>query len=79
MRALWTVLISLLGALTWCRQHLKFQDQRGIFHAISPEHGDWLLLATVLLGCGTVLVIAWREVSASPGTAKPGVDKDHGQ
>lgn len=79
MRALWTVLISVLGALTWYRQHLKFQDQRGIFHAISPEHGDRLLLAAVLLGCGTVLVIAWKEESASRGAPKPGVDKGHDQ
>lgn len=76
MRALWTALISVLCALMWYRQHLKFLDGRGIFHAISPEQGDRLLLAAVLLAWGTALVIAWREVSAGQGTGKPGLDRD---
>jgi hypothetical protein len=77
MRALWTVLISVICALTWYRQHLKFQNGRGFLYRISPEYGEWILPAAMLLIWATFLVIGWRDVSASPGTGKPGPNRDN--
>ena len=42
--------------LNWYRQYLKFQAGNGIFHYLSPTHGEWWLHGTSL--ALTLIVVA---------------------
>lgn len=72
LRMTFAVIVSILGALSWYREHLRFERGKGIFHALSPEHGDWLLLIAVVVVCGSLLAVVWREGAATGGASKPG-------
>lgn len=65
------VIVFILGALSWYREHVSFERGKGIFHALSPEHGDWLLLIAVVVLWGSVLAVLWWESAAIGDASKP--------
>ena len=72
LRMTFSVIVSILGAWSWYREHLGFERGKGLFHILSPEHGDWLLLIAAVVLWGSLLALVWREGAATGDARKPG-------